>query len=62
MTALQAVIILLLGIVFLMTNKPSLIGSLIVMGIALVLGLALGALTSRVMRTQKQETPTQTSA
>jgi hypothetical protein len=62
MTALQTVIILLLGIVFLMTNKPSLIGSLIVMGVALVLGLALGALTSRVMRTQEQETPTQTSA
>jgi predicted integral membrane protein DUF2269 len=48
LTALQTVTILLLGIVFLMTNKPSLIGSLIVMAVALVLGLASGVFVSRV--------------
>lgn len=49
LTALQTVTILLLGIVFLMTNKPSLIGSLIVMAVALVLGLASGVFVSRAM-------------
>jgi hypothetical protein len=48
LTALQTVTILLLGIVFLMTNKPSLIGSLIMMAVALVLGLASGVFVSRV--------------
>jgi len=38
---------LLLGIVFLMTTKPSLTGALIVMAIALLLGLASGVLASR---------------
>lgn len=41
-TALQVQTAMLLGIVFLMTNKPSLTGSLIVMAISLVLGLASG--------------------
>ncbi|MBV9689212.1 MAG: DUF2269 family protein [Ktedonobacteraceae bacterium] len=46
-TALQTVTILLLGIVFLMTNKPALVSSLIVMAVALLLGLASGLLVSR---------------
>jgi Predicted integral membrane protein (DUF2269) len=54
MTALLTVTILLLGIVFLMTNKPSLIGSLIVMAVALVLGLASGVLISRTTRSRGQ--------
>jgi len=57
-TALQTVTILLLGIVFLMTNKPSLIVSLIVMGVALVLGLASGALVSRATRTREKHVAT----
>ena len=57
-TALQTVTILLLGIVFLMTNKPSLIGSLIVMAVALVLGLASGALIPRATRTQEPRVAT----
>jgi hypothetical protein len=57
-TALQTVTILLLGIVFLMTNKPSLIVSLIVMGVALALGLASGALVSRATRTREQHVAT----
>ncbi len=54
LTAVETVTILLRGIVFLMTNKPSLIGSLMVMAIALALGLALGALTSRAAQTREQ--------
>ena len=46
-TALQTVAVLLLGIVFLMTTKPSLVGSLVVMAVALVLGLAWGLLIAR---------------
>jgi predicted integral membrane protein DUF2269 len=57
-TALQTVTILLLGIVFLMTNKPSLIGSLIVMAVALVLGVASGVLVSRATRTREQRVAT----
>ena len=60
-TALQTVTLLLLGIVFLMTNKPSLIGSLIVMAVALVLGLASGALVSRPRRTQAPREAAQVS-
>ena len=60
-TALQTVTLLLLGIVFLMTNKPSLIGSLIVMAVAMVLGLASGALVSRPRRTQVQREAAQVS-
>ncbi len=59
LTALQAVTILLLGIIFLMTNKPSLIGSLIVMAVALVLGLASGVLVSRATHTRGQGMATQ---
>ena len=53
-TALQTVAALLLGIVFLMTTKPTLAGSLIVMAAALALGLASGLLVSRAMRTRGQ--------
>ena len=54
MTTLQTLATLLLGIVFLMTTKPSLPGSLIVIAVALVLGLASGLLISRPARTQMQ--------
>jgi hypothetical protein len=54
LTALQTVAALLLGIVFLMTNKPSLTGALIVMAIALVLGVASGVLGSRAARIRGQ--------
>ncbi len=54
LTALQTVAALLLGIVFLMTTKPSLTGALIVMAIALVLGLASGLRVSRTRRTRGQ--------
>jgi peptidoglycan/LPS O-acetylase OafA/YrhL len=57
-TALQTVTILLLGIVFLMTTKPELIGSIIVMAVALVLGLASGLLFSRATRTRQLEAST----
>jgi Predicted integral membrane protein (DUF2269) len=50
----RTMIIPLLGIVFLMTNKPSLLGSLIVMAVGLALGLAWGVLISRTMRTPEQ--------
>jgi hypothetical protein len=60
LTALQTVTILLLGIVFLMTNKPSLIGSLIVMAVALVLGLASGLLVRRAPRSRGQEVAART--
>jgi len=53
-TSLQTVAALLLGIVFLMITKPELIGSLIVMAIALVIGLASGLLVLRASRTQMQ--------
>src|SRR5262249_3844317 len=54
-TTLQTVTALLLGIVFLMTNKPSLALALLVMGFALALGLASGALVSRIGRSQGRE-------
>jgi len=44
----QTLTALLLGVVFLMTTKPSLVGSIIVMAVALVLGLVWGALVSRM--------------
>ena len=62
LTALQTVTILLLGIVFLMTNKPSLIGSLIVMAVALVLGLASGVLVSLTTHTPGQGMATQANS
>ena len=50
-TVCTTVLTLLLGLVFLMTTKPNLVGSLIVMAVALLLGLAAGALVSRMRRT-----------
>src|SRR5947208_12212892 len=47
LTAPQTLTALLLGVVFVMTTKPSLLGSLIVMAVALVLGLAWGLLIAR---------------
>ncbi len=47
LTSPQILTALLLGVVFLMTTKPSLVGSIIVMAVALVLGLAWGLLVSR---------------
>src|SRR5437667_9147576 len=47
LTAPQALTALLLGVVFLMTTKPSLVGSIIVMAVVLVLGLAWGLLIAR---------------
>jgi hypothetical protein len=61
LTALQTVSALLLGIVFLMTTKPSLTGSLIVMAVALALGLASGLLVSRATRDRGQGVGTQTN-
>jgi len=58
LTALQTVAALLFGIVFLMTTKPSLAGSLIVIVVALALGLASGLLVSRVTRTRWQNVAT----
>ena len=54
LTALQTLAALLLGIVFLMTTKPALTDSLIVMAVALVLGLASGLLVSRATRIRGQ--------
>jgi len=50
LTTVWTVTALLLGIVFLMTNKPSLIAALLVMAVALALGLASGALVMRRAR------------
>ena len=58
-TALQTIAALLFGIVFLMTTKPSLAGSLIVIVVALALGLASGLLVSRVTRTRWQNAAAQ---
>jgi hypothetical protein len=55
-TVCTTVLTLLLGLVFLMTTKPNLAGSLIVMAVALLLGLAAGALVSRMRRTPRQRT------
>jgi Predicted integral membrane protein (DUF2269) len=60
-TSLQTVAVLLLGIVFLMTTKPAFTGSLIVMAVALVLGLAAGVLVSRATRTRGQGLAAQVS-
>ena len=57
LTALQTITVLLLGIVFLMTNKPSATISLITMAVALVVGLASGVLASRVGRSRGQRVP-----
>jgi len=49
-TVCTTVAALLLGLIFLMTTKPNLVGSLIVMVVALLLGLAAGVLVSRMKR------------
>lgn len=54
-TSLQTVAAVLLGIVFLMTNKPALLISLIVMVVALALGVASGMFVLRSRRTQVHE-------
>ena len=51
----QTTAVLLLGIVFLMTTKPDLGGSLIVMAVTLVLGLLSSLRVSRRRRTPRQE-------
>ena len=51
-TAIQTITALLLGIVFLMTNKPPLISSILTIGIALVLGGASGLPLARANRTR----------
>ena len=43
----QTVAALLVGLIFLMTTKPDLVGSIVVMVVALVLGLAAGTLSAR---------------
>jgi len=53
-TVIQTVAVLLLGLVFLMTTRPDLMSSLIVMVVALALGLASGVLVSRATRTRGQ--------
>jgi hypothetical protein len=55
LATVQTVAALLLGIVFLMTTKPDLAGSLIVMAVALLLGLLSSLLVSRMSRTPRQE-------
>jgi hypothetical protein len=59
LTALQTIATLLLGIVFLMTNKPSLTGALLVMAIALVLGMASGLLAARTTSSGEQHGATE---
>jgi len=54
LATLLTVAALLLGIVFLMTTKPELAGSLIVMAVALVLGLLSSLLVSRMRRAPRQ--------
>jgi hypothetical protein len=55
LTAVQTLTVLLLGVVFLMTTKPELLGSLIAMAVALILGLAWSVLTTRTRGTRRQE-------
>lgn len=55
LTTPQTAIALLLGIVFLMTNKPSLPVALLVMALALALGLASGVLVARSTRANWQD-------
>jgi hypothetical protein len=54
-TTVQTITALLLGIVFLMTTKPPLIGSILVMAIAVVLGLASGLPLARAKRGIRRE-------
>jgi hypothetical protein len=55
-TVCTTVLTLLLGLVFLMTTKPNLVGSLIVIVVALLLGLAAGARVSRLKRSPRKRT------
>jgi hypothetical protein len=52
-TALQTVTAVVLGIVFLMTNKPSLDGAILVMGVFVLLGLASSLPLWRAARTRR---------
>jgi hypothetical protein len=54
LTVVQTVAALLLGLIFLMTTKPDVVGSLIVMAVALLLGLASSVLIFRAARTRMQ--------
>jgi Zn-dependent protease with chaperone function len=58
LTTPQTAVALLLGIVFLMTNKPSLPLAILVMALALVLGLTSGALVVRATRGVAPDVPT----
>jgi hypothetical protein len=58
LTTPQTAVALLLGIVFLMTNKPSLPLAILVMALALVLGLTSGALVVRATRGVATDLPT----
>jgi hypothetical protein len=59
LSVVQTVAALLLGLIFLMTTKPDVVGSLIVMAVALLLGLASSLLVSRMSRTPQQGTAAQ---
>src|SRR5258708_23036863 len=59
LTSVLTIAALLFGIVFLMTTKPALIGSLIVMAVALVIGLASGVLVTRATPTREQHAAAQ---
>ncbi len=54
LAVLLTVAALLLGLIFLMTTKPDVVGSLIVMAVALLIGLASSVLVSRMRRTPRQ--------
>ncbi len=57
----QTVAALLIGLIFLMTTKPDLVGSIVVMAVALVLGLAAGTLTSRTTPAHEQSVTAEAS-
>jgi hypothetical protein len=56
-TAAQTLTTILLGIVFLMTNKPALITSIIVISIALACGLLSGVPYWYALRTRRRRAP-----
>jgi hypothetical protein len=55
----QTVGVLLLGLIFLMTAKPDLLASILTMLVALLLGLALSALTARSRQMREAESASQ---
>ena len=59
LASVQTIAALLFGIVFLMTTKPALIGSLIVMAVALLIGLVSGVLVSRATPARGQHAAAQ---